>query len=127
LLGGSAVSLAQANAAAYPIVYDAANGTIVKPALSRADIARLASVVPTSAPFNTEEGRETIARAFSELTQTRTWGLLIDLVAQTGHYKPNATNLQTDFVVEGEKRYWLHIAIDRFDGTIVGQQLIADC
>jgi hypothetical protein len=26
-------------------------------------------------------------------------------------------------VVEGEKRYWLHIAIDRFDGSIVGQQL----
>ena len=57
------------------------------------------------------------------VTQTRTWVLLIDLVAQTGHYKPNATNLQTDFVVEGEKRYWLHIAIDRFDGSIVGQQL----
>ena len=28
-----------------------------------------------------------------------------------------------DFVVEEERRYWLHIAIDRFDGSIVGQQL----
>jgi hypothetical protein len=27
------------------------------------------------------------------------------------------------FFVEGEKRYWLQIAIDRFDGTVVGQQL----
>jgi hypothetical protein len=115
---GNAVSLTQAQAAAYPIV----NETIARPALSRADIARLASVVPTSAPFNNEEGRETIARALSEVTQTRTWGLLIDVVAQTGHYKPNAQGL-ADFVVEGEKRYWLHIAIDRFDGTIVGQQL----
>jgi hypothetical protein len=44
------------------------------------------------------------------------------VVAQTGHYAPNATDLP-NFVVEGEKRYWLHIAIDRFDGTIVGQQL----
>jgi len=51
-----------------------------------------------------------------------TWGLLIDLVAQTVHYSPNAQGLP-DFIVEGEKRYWLHIAIDRFDGTIVGQQL----
>ena len=42
--------------------------------------------------------------------------------AQTGHYKADATGL-ADFVVEGEKRYWLHIAIDRFDGSIVGQQL----
>jgi len=25
--------------------------------------------------------------------------------------------------VEGEKRYWLQIAIDRFDETVVGQQL----
>jgi hypothetical protein len=29
----------------------------------------------------------------------------------------------SNFVAEGEKRYWLHIAIDRFDGRIVGQQL----
>ena len=90
-------------------------------ALSRADLARLASAVTTS-PFTSEEARDTIARALSEVVQTRTWGLLIDLVAQTGHYTPNATGL-ADFVVEGEKRYWLHIAIDRFDGTIVGQQL----
>jgi hypothetical protein len=95
------------------------------PAMSRADIPRLGSVVNT-APFNaanaTQDTKDTFARALSEVTQTRTWGLLIDVVAQTGHYKPNATGL-ADFVVEGEKRYWLHIAIDRFDGTIVGQQL----
>jgi hypothetical protein len=28
-----------------------------------------------------------------------------------------------EFIVEGEKRCWLHVAIDRFDGSIVGQQL----
>ena len=66
----------------------------------------------------------------------RNSSLLIDGEAQTGHYKPNASGLG-DFVVEGKKRYWLHpayvpqsrdfgvagIAIDRFDGSIVGQQL----
>ena len=100
------------------------NATTATPAMSRADIARIASVV-TSAPFvgtASQDIKDTFARALSEVTQTRTWGLLIDLVAQTGHYKPNATGL-ADFVVEGEKRYWLHVAIDRFDGTIVGQQL----
>jgi len=96
------------------------------PAMSRADIARFPSVV-NSPPFGngggvTQDIKDTFARALSELTQTRTWGLLIDLVAQTGHYKPNAQGL-AEFVVEGEKRYWLHVAIDRFDGTIVGQQL----
>jgi hypothetical protein len=29
------------------------------------------------------------------------------------------------FVVEGEKRYWLHVAIDRYTGQIVDQQLEA--
>jgi hypothetical protein len=76
--------------------------------------------------------RESIARALGETVQTRTWNLLIDLVAQTGHYKPDAQGLG-DFIVEGEKRYWLHVAIDRFDATagggastnvkVLGQQL----
>jgi hypothetical protein len=103
------------------------------PAMSRADIARLASAsVVTTSPFTNEEARDTIARALSEVVQTRTWGLLIDLVAQTGHYTPNAQGLD-DFIVEGEKRYWLHVAIDRFDATsgggasgnvkVLGQQL----
>jgi hypothetical protein len=96
--------------------------------MSRADIASLVAPLVAAAikPFNNtpnQDIQDVIARALSETTQTRTWGLLIDLVAQTGHYKPNATSLQNDFVVEGEKRYWLHIAIDRFDGSIVGQQL----
>ena len=79
----------------------------------------------TLSPCNTtdQDSKDTFARALSELTQTRTWGLLIDVVAQTGHYKPNATNLQNDFIVEGEKHYWLHVAIDRFDGTVADQQL----
>jgi hypothetical protein len=99
------------------------NAAAAAPALSRADIVRLASQV-TADPFGTgnDEVKETIPRALVECVQTRTWGLLIDLVAQTGHYSPNAQGLG-DFIVEGEKRYWLHIAIDRFDGTVLGQQL----
>jgi len=106
---------------------DAANAvvtaTTAQPAMSRADIAYIASTMAQSPCRTTDQdSKDTFARALSEVTQTRTWGLLIDVVAQTGHYKPNATGL-ADFVVEGEKRYWLHVAIDRFDGTIVGQQL----
>jgi hypothetical protein len=98
--------------------------TTAQPAMSRADIASLRrpQLGPLCGNPDSQDKEDTFARALSEVTQTRTWGLLIDLVAQTGHYKPNATGL-ADFVVEGEKRYWLHIAIDRFDGTIVGQQL----
>ena len=60
--------------------------------------------------------REAIVRALGETVQTRTWNLLIDMIAQTGHYKPDAQGLG-DFIVEGEKRYWLHVAIDRFDAS----------
>jgi len=101
------------------------NATTNQPTLSRAEIARLSSVV-TNTPFTTsEETRETIARALAEVTQTRTWGLLIDLITQTGRYPPGTTDLMQQFVVEGEKRYWLHIAIDRFTGEIIDEQLEA--
>jgi hypothetical protein len=121
--GFQILTASQASAAANAIVNATNPSTGGVPAMSRADIAHIASTM-TQSPCNTtdQDSKDTFARALSEVTQTRTWGLLIDVVAQTGHYKPNAQGL-ADFVVEGEKRYWLHIAIDRFDGSIVGQQL----
>jgi hypothetical protein len=99
------------------------SATTTQPALSRAEITRLSGVV-TNAPFTaSEETRETIARALAEVTQTRTWGLLIDLIAQTGRYAPGTTNLTQPFVVEGERRCWLHVAIDRFTGEVIDRQL----
>ena len=47
---------------------------------------------------------------------------MIDVVAQTGHFKPNAARLQNDFVVEGEEHDWVHVAIDRFTGQVVDKQ-----
>jgi hypothetical protein len=55
-----------------------------------------------------------ITRALAEVGQARTWNLMIDVIAQTGRYKPNAQSLAaSDFIVEGEQRYWLHIALGR--------------
>jgi hypothetical protein len=115
------VSNANAKAAADSIV----TATTSLPALGRQDVARLASVV-TNAPFTTsEETRETIARSLAEVGQTRTWGLMIDVIAQSGRYPtnaasgPNVANSLANFVVEGEKRYWLHIAIDRSSLRII--------
>jgi hypothetical protein len=109
-----------ATAAATTIV----NATTMQPALGRQDIARLAGSVIT-APFSTnEEANETIARALAEVAQTRTWGLMIDVIAQSGRYRPNTSSL-ADFIVQGERRYWLHLAIDRFTGQVIEQQLEA--
>ena len=75
-------------------------------------LGRLANVGSNAAGWISDEQKESIARGLAEMGQTRTWNLLIDVIAQTGHYGPNAQNL-TDFIPEGEKRYWLHIALGR--------------
>jgi hypothetical protein len=45
------------------------------------------------------------------------------MIAQTGRFKPNASSLQNDFLVEGEKHYWVHVAIDRFTGQVIDKQV----
>ena len=69
--------------------------------------------------------KNTIARALAEVGQTRTWNLMIDVIAQTGQYPPGTPDLTdpSKFIVQGEKRYWLHIALDRDNGTVLGTQL----
>jgi Tfp pilus assembly protein PilX len=97
-------------------------------AVSRADVARLAAVAAAALPGTlgaSDEAKQTIARALAEAGQTRTWNLMIDVIAQTGQYAPGTPDLTdpTKFIVQGEKRYWLHIALDRDDGTVLGTQL----
>jgi hypothetical protein len=84
--------------------------------LTRAIAARLAAAAASAVPSlaTPDETKKAVARALAEMGQTRTWNLLIDVIAQTGKYKPNAQDLTgSNFVVEGEKRYWLHVAIGR--------------
>ncbi len=71
---------------------------------------------------NIKAQREAIVRALADVGQTRTWNLMIDIVAQAGRYPPTATTLD-QFAVEGERRYWLHVAIDRFTGKVIDQKL----
>lgn len=87
-------------------------------------------LAPTAYPLsvtnvqNTKNYRESVMRSLAGNTQTRTWNLLIDVVAQTGRYPSTATSLN-NFLVEGEKRYWLSVAIDRYTGKIISEQLEA--
>jgi hypothetical protein len=97
------------------------------PALTRADVARLAAAAAAAVPnlAGSDEAKQTIARALAETGQARTWNLMIDVIAQTGNYAPGTADLTdpTKFIVQGEKRYWLHVALDRDDGTVLGTQL----
>ncbi len=64
--------------------------------------------------------RETAIRVLAANGGVRTWNLLIDVLAQSGKFAADNGSLDK-FVVEGEKRYWLHIAIDRLTGNVLDQ------
>jgi hypothetical protein len=66
--------------------------------------------------------REAPIRALANVGQTRVWNLMIDVVAQTGRY-PQSANSLDKFLVEGEQRYWVHVAIDRYTGQILDKQI----
>ena len=68
--------------------------------------------------------REAPVRALAACGQTRVWNLMIDVIAQTGRY-PQSAGSPDKFVVEGEKRYWVHVAIDRLTGKIIDKQIEA--
>jgi putative Ig domain-containing protein len=122
------VSRDDALAAGQAIVQETTSTTVGRgPALTRGDVARLAAAAAAAVPAlaASDETKQTIARALAEAGQARTWNLIIDVIAQTGRYAPGTANI-TDankFTVEGEKRYWLHIALDRDDGSVLGTQL----
>lgn len=98
--------------------------TSATPIVNRANLTRLVANETGLGASVQKTQRESIPRALGEIGQTRTWNLMIDLIAQSGRYPPTATGL-TDFIVQGEKRYWLHVAIDRFSGKVVDQQVEA--
>jgi Tfp pilus assembly protein PilX len=83
----------------------------------------------TYANYANKAYAEAPMRALVDVTNTRTWNVMIDLVAQTGMFAPNspATSaaLGTSFIVQGEHHYWMHVAIDRFTGKVVDQKLEA--
>jgi hypothetical protein len=120
--GTSTVSFVT-QAAATSAANNIAIATATNPAIGRADVPRLVATVGSTIG-TTEEEQESVARALAEVSQTRTWGLMIDVIAQSGKYPPAETDLRK-FVVQAEKRYWLHVALDRFTGKVIDQQLEA--
>jgi hypothetical protein len=93
--------------------------------VNRTELANLIANLPNSTglgPSVSKTERESIARALGEVGQTRTWNLMLDVIAQTGRYAPGETDLKK-FIVEGEQRYWVHVAIDRFTGQVIDKQI----
>ena len=78
--------------------------------------------ITNSSNYKSKRLRESAIRALADVGQTRVWNLMIDVVAQSGRYGPNATALP-QFIVDGEKRYWIHVAIDRSTGSVIDEQI----
>ena len=94
--------------------------TRVAAALQSADFTSSTPSATADAAIKTR--RECVVRALADAGDTRTWNLFIDVIAQTGRYFRGATSL-AQFNVEGERRYWLHVAIDRYTGQVIAQSL----
>jgi hypothetical protein len=134
-IGPTTVNPTGAGATNAPVLAtNVVNATSASPMLNKSELITRANlptaILPTPTPTTTEQPdqvvktrREVVARTLSSVAQTRTWNLVIDVVAQTGRFKPNATSLQNDFIVEGEQHYWVHVAIDRFTGRVIDKQI----
>lgn len=122
-VGGNGTLLSTANAKT--IADSLVTRTTTTPMLTRSDLVNFVDSNPAKTVLSgtlPKAQREVIVRALAEATQTRTWNLLIDVIAQTGRYPTNGSPLK-DFAVQGESRYWLHLAIDRYTGKIIDRQL----
>jgi hypothetical protein len=75
-----------------------------------------------SADTRVERFRDAPIRALANAGTTRVWNLMIDVIAQSGRFPSSATGL-ANFNVEGERRYWVHVAIDRYTGKVLDEQI----
>ena len=96
--------------------------TTAQPMLNKAELVTRLAADPSVTGLGNKEARECVLRAFSDACQTRTWNLLIDVIAQSGRYAPGETDIRK-FNVDGEQRYWVHVAIDRFTGQVIDKQI----
>ena len=127
----NSVSKTGVTATAAPVIAsNIVTATSTNPLVNRSDLVARSNLpltilaLPTGGTHNqsVKARRETLPRAISSLSQTRTWNLMIDVIAQSGNYSPGANDLAS-FVVQGEQRYWLHVAIDRFTGQVIDKQI----
>ena len=65
---------------------------------------------------------ESAIRSLANSGQTRVWNILIDVIAQPGFFPGSATVLSS-FQVQGERRWWVHLAIDRITDKVIDCQI----
>ena len=81
-----------------------------------------AGTTPAASSSIIKQERECVMHALTDAGTTRTWNLLIDMVAQNGQLTPNPSGLQS-FVVNGERHVWVSVALDRVTGKVLKMQV----
>jgi len=71
---------------------------------------------------------ENFIRALSSTTDTRSWQLMLDVVAQSGRLTPPSDKFvdaagNNLFLVEGQKRFFVYLTLDRITGEIVDKHV----
>jgi len=77
---------------------------------------------PATGSSRFKHEKESFARALSGVLDSRHWQLMLDLVVQSGRQPGGDVAFDpARFLVEGQRRYWITFAIDRFTGEVVSQ------
>jgi hypothetical protein len=84
-------------------------------------IYKLSERIADSDDQSVNDRREFAVRALSDGTTVRAWNFLLDLVVQSGRLRSDASGLH-QFQAVAERRFWIHFAIDRPSGKIIGVQ-----
>jgi hypothetical protein len=132
-LGSLGATAALTPATAQSVAQSYVSASSANPITNRASlvtsgfISNMVSNASGTFPTKVKTEAESVVRSIAESSNTRTWNFLIDVIGQSGHFVNNTSPLNSvgrdNFVVEGERRYWLHVAIDRFTGQVVDEQL----
>lgn len=72
------------------------------------------------------QARNAAIRVLADAGQTRVWNLLLDVIVQSGKYPApfrGANPPLQSFTVNGEKRVWVHVALDRLTGEVIETQV----
>lgn len=85
-----------------------------------ADIARMVQAL-SSTEFSgwSKRKKESVVAALAQAHNGRTWNLVLDLIAQTGRFPTGSSGTLDKFMVAGEKRVLVHLAIDRYTGQVI--------
>ncbi len=121
-INGGSLSSTRAKEAAQALVDITTSSANDKgPLLNRSElVTRFLSALPLSSDKSEriKRQREVFVRALADSVETRTWNLLIDLIAQTGRV-PNGKTSFANFRVESERHLWVHLSIDRVTGKVL--------